>query len=482
MAAAAPAGAAPGSSVRQVGYVLYAVPGPPLWHQRWTLGEVPSCPSDVVWVSPQGNVQWETHDGSDPDISAVRWVDGMDRPPGIQRRQRFAAQPSPATIAGWLAVATAVAQDCFQFRHPGAPVPVPVFIPFVAAAAGAAPAPAAPAGGAIVPAAPAVAPAVVAGAAPVAAVGGALARGAPAPAGVAGAAGGAAAAVAGGPGVAAGGAAGAAAVVPRPMVAGPGPPPGPAAASGSWRCMMEWRGYHYGDPVVPPAGFAGQGVPPRAALALADGSSIFVEHVLDASLDEFMDRAVAGESRVLPVKMGPSGERHRTLESVVEACHQENVPDMPEPRTVAWCLQHLRSEGKGLEAHFEHFKRLCGLQDNQWGLEEYANMVHVLKYLLFVDQLDATNIVGVELMFRRMQTIEYAYSDRLREKRAGATSGSLTADEQAAFGSLARTESKLMISPKLLESAKAELEKEAALAKSLLKAREAREALGKKKG
>ena len=43
-----------------------------------------------------------------------------------------------------------------------------------------------------------------------------------------------------------------------------------------------------------------------------------------------------------------------------------------------------------------------------------------------------------------------------------------------------RAESRLMVTPALLEAAKTETEKEAGLAKSLLKAREARAALAKK--
>ena len=107
-------------------------------------------------------------------------------------------------------------------------------------------------------------------------------------------------------------------------------------------------------------------------------------------------------------------------------------------------------------------------------------MIAVLRALLCVDQVDGPNLHGVELIFRRLQTIEYSYSDKLRERAASSTSGRLTLDEQAAFGAVARAESKLMVSPKLLEAARTETEKEAGLAKSLLKAREARTALAKK--
>ncbi|CAK0850468.1 unnamed protein product, partial [Prorocentrum cordatum] len=243
----------------------------------------------------------------------------------------------------------------------------------------------------------------------------------------------------------------------------------------------EWRGYHYGDVITPPAGFAGAGTPARGVVLLADGSSLFVEWVAIGDESDFADRAVAPDCRLLPVRLDRAGRPFRTLENLVESCRQEHLPDFIAPRTTMWCLEHLAGEGRSLESHFEHFKKLCGLQDSQWGMEEYASVISYLKALLQHDQVDASNILSVEMMFRRLQTIEYCYSDKLRERTAGSSAGRLTADEQAAFGATARAESRLMVSPALLESAKQELERDASLAKSLLKAREARESLGKRR-
>ena len=174
------------------------------------------------------------------------------------------------------------------------------------------------------------------------------------------------------------------------------------------------------------------------------------------------------------------GARERLLSSVLQGSHEEPVTEMPVPRTVTWCLRHLVSEGRGLEAHLEHVKTLCGLQANQWGMEEYGNLAVVAKALMCHDQIDPVNLLGMELLFRRLQTIEYSYSDRLREKMASSSGSKLTMDEQAAFGAVARTESRLMVCPLLLEQARTEVEKEAGLAKALLKARDARASLAGK--
>ena len=84
-------------------------------------------------------------------------------------------------------------------------------------------------------------------------------------------------------------------------------------------------------------------------------------------------------------------------------------------------------------------------------------------------------------MFRRLQTIEYSYQEKLRDIETKNLGGArLTPEEQAIFGSLARPEAALMLCPALLDHARAEAERAASLAKNLRKAREEREA-GKKK-
>ncbi|CAK0897633.1 unnamed protein product, partial [Prorocentrum cordatum] len=165
----------------------------------------------------------------------------------------------------------------------------------------------------------------------------------------------------------------------------------------------EWRGCHYGDVIIPPAGFAGS-VPARGVVPLADGSAIFVEWVTLEDEGSFADRAVAPDCRLLLVRVDRTGRPFRTLENIVESCRQESLPDFIAPRTALWCLEHLAGEGRSLEAHFEHFKKLLGM-------EEYANVVNYLKALLHHDQVDASNILSVEMMFRRLQTIENCCSD-----------------------------------------------------------------------
>ncbi|CAE7557304.1 unnamed protein product [Symbiodinium sp. CCMP2592] len=95
--------------------------------------------------------------------------------------------------------------------------------------------------------------------------------------------------------------------------------------------------------------------------------------------------------------------------------------------------------------------------------------------------IDACNCYGVELMFRRVQTIEYAHSERAREIESKTVGGKLSLEEQYTFGSLVRQAGTLMIAPSLLEHVKQEVERDSQLSKNFRKAREERD-LAKKKG
>ena len=57
-----------------------------------------------------------------------------------------------------------------------------------------------------------------------------------------------------------------------------------------------------------PAGFAGVGAPPRG-VHVENGAGIFVEFVADDQLEEFVNRAVLPEARVLPLKFDHKGKR-----------------------------------------------------------------------------------------------------------------------------------------------------------------------------
>lgn len=103
-----------------------------------------------------------------------------------------------------------------------------------------------------------------------------------------------------------------------------------------------------------------------------------------------------------------------------------------------------------------------------------------LKALLLTDQFDGTNSVGIEMILRRMQTIEFAHAERAKENEAKGVGGRLTLEEQSAFAGTSRAQSSVMLAPQLLEHVRSDIERDASLAKNLRKAREERDALRRK--
>ena len=74
----------------------------------------------------------------------------------------------------------------------------------------------------------------------------------------------------------------------------------------------------------------------------------------------------------------------------------------------------------GLEGHHGRFRTLCRVDASAWGVQEHFQLTMMLRHALQVDQLNGYNLMSVEVMFRRMQTIEYAYAEKAREMEAKA--------------------------------------------------------------
>ena len=139
-------------------------------------------------------------------------------------------------------------------------------------------------------------------------------------------------------------------------------------------------------------------------------------------------------------------------------------------------MSFLQQEGLGIEGHHEHFRQICKLGASDWGVQEHYQLSLQLKAALCIDMLDGTNLVSVEMKFRRLQTIEFAHWDKAKDAESKGIGGKLSLEEQTAFSGVARANSAVMVCPKLIEYVKEDLEKEGKLHKSLRLAREEREA------
>eukprot|EP00959_Pyramimonas_sp_CCMP1952_P241601 5049536-Pyramimonas_sp.AAC.1 len=83
------------------------------------------------------------------------------------------------------------------------------------------------------------------------------------------------------------------------------------------------------------------------------------------------------------------------------------------------------------------FRSTCSLKPEQWGVAEHETLLRIIELAGQYDQLDVTNLACMEAAARRVQTIEWAYHDKIRETDAGSTSR-LSIEEATAFSGLSR--------------------------------------------
>ena len=259
---------------------------------------------------------------------------------------------------------------------------------------------------------------------------------------------------------------------------GPAPPGASSPpALAVWRAAMSWKHIRYGDEIPGHVSSPGA-IGGRDIHSVGAGEAIFVELVVPSELEEFLGRPVGADARITPIRRDRAGKREITLARAVEVMKQEKFDDwpLPGPRTTPWCLSYLIEEGVGIEAHHDRFRTVCKVQAQVWGAQEHYQLSVQLRYALLVDQLDATNLVSIELKFRRLQTIEFGHWEKAKEAEAKAVGGKLSMEEQSVFAGVTRSTTAVMVCPELIEHARAEVEREAKLFKHLRLAREEREA------
>lgn len=212
------------------------------------------------------------------------------------------------------------------------------------------------------------------------------------------------------------------------------------------------------------------------AVHVHEGHPIFCMCIDSGSVVDFNNRPSACDGRILGRRMNAIGTPERTLSEVVAECHEYDMGwNLDGPRTAKWCLNYLVVEGLGFEGHHERFRQLCKLEPSSWGVQEHFQMSMVLRQMMQVDMINGFNTLSAELMFRRLQTIEYGHAERAREAESRGAGGKLTLEEQYTFGSMIRQAGTLMVAPQLLTHVKEAVEKDVTLQKNLRKAREERE-------
>ncbi|CAK0822825.1 unnamed protein product, partial [Prorocentrum cordatum] len=244
------------------------------------------------------------------------------------------------------------------------------------------------------------------------------------------------------------------------------------AAEADERCRIA-----LGDELGPPAhSLCGKG------LYLAAPGRAVVVHLTGLDQDSFVmsmrggeghpvsagaENGGGGDARTLTVKSGPRG-RGREWREVVGACEEEPFGDFPVagPRSAWWCLDFLRRRHTPTDHHLM-FKTTARLQSEQWGAQEHEQLMKYIELAGTYDQLDLSNCAFAEAIFRRAQTIEWSYRDRLREANSASSKDKMSPEEFSAFSGFSKAGDLLMVAPTLLEFVKGQVEKDAAIMKNI---------------
>ena len=220
-----------------------------------------------------------------------------------------------------------------------------------------------------------------------------------------------------------------------------------------------------------------------------DGAQHFaIRRVKRTEIGEYAGREAAADARLLGITFQGTARSDRQWRDLSREVRQEDFSDwvVPGPRTASWCVQYINRKNGGPTDHHKWWSQAHGLKPDSWGMAEHDNLSKVLDRLGRYDGLDLTNLSGAELIFRRLQLIEYVYSERGPGGGKGSSKGDKKKDDPAnltyeatIFGGAHKEYGDCMVAPSLLEYVAKEVESEAAVMKSVRKAREERAAAAK---
>jgi len=200
-------------------------------------------------------------------------------------------------------------------------------------------------------------------------------------------------------------------------------------------------------------------------------------------LDDYGGGAGDTDARVLPVLYNRSGQRRREWREVVEDLHEVTFDSWPVagPRTSNWVAAFFRRRGVGPEDHHRWWRTVCRLSAVDWGVGEHSQCCRYLEVAGCFDQLDLGNVAVIELVARRIQTIEFQYRERVKEHHLGAGGGgapavtgsaAMSIEEAELFDGADRVHATLCCSPELVKHVTAQMRDQAELQRHARQARE----------
>ena len=222
----------------------------------------------------------------------------------------------------------------------------------------------------------------------------------------------------------------------------------------------------------------------------ADGTKHFaIRKMKRGDVDKYKGAEASADARLMGVSFQGVSRSERQWRDVSKEVRQESFDDwsVPGPRTAEWCVRFLNRRNGGPTDHHRWWMQNYALKSDGWGVAEHDTLMKIVDKLGRYDGLDLSNLAGAELAFRRLQLIEFVYSERgpgggkgsSKTDKKGDAMASMQQYEATIFSGSHKEFGDCMVAPTLLDYVAKEVEGEAAVLKQVRKAREERAALNK---
>ena len=208
-----------------------------------------------------------------------------------------------------------------------------------------------------------------------------------------------------------------------------------------------------------------------------DGVFYAIRRMPREEVASFKGKEASADARLLGVTFQGVSREERTWRDVSKEIVEEKFDDwaLPGPRTATWCTRFLNRRGGGPVEHHRWWVSNHGLRADGWGVAEHEQLMKILDKLGRYDGLDLSNLAGAELAFRRLQLIEYYYSER---GPGGGGKGGGKSEKKKDEDLMYRMEASVftgshkefgdtMIAPSLMEFVSKEIETEASIMKQI---------------
>ena len=271
---------------------------------------------------------------------------------------------------------------------------------------------------------------------------------------------------------------------PRPLRTPPGTPPRSPpredrrAAKGDWVAAEDCGQYKVGDTVKLRGAELIDRRGEKGLYTTSAGETVFVMRLqAGETVEKFRASRLkdgGSDARVLAVAYNATGTRHRLWRDLVTKLDTVVFGDwpLPGPRTAVWCAQFIDLRGGSPMDHHRWWLANLRLNPTDFGVQEHEHGMRAFQFFGEYDQLDLSNVVGLEVILRRCQVIEFHYEKKGKNTKEKDVPAGISREEAAYFSGTHRLAGEVMISPELVDWVTKEIGRDVEVTKQMRKARE----------